>query len=36
MIIVSGAIHVDPSERAAYLAGCRAVMEPLRIECANA
>jgi quinol monooxygenase YgiN len=26
MIIVSGAIHVDPAERAAYLDGCRSVI----------
>ena len=30
MIIVSGAIHVDPAERETYLAGCRAVIEQAR------
>jgi quinol monooxygenase YgiN len=27
MIIVSGPIHVDPTERDAYLTGCRSVIE---------
>jgi quinol monooxygenase YgiN len=30
MIIVSGSIHVDPTERAAYLAGSRTVIEQAR------
>jgi quinol monooxygenase YgiN len=30
MIIVSGALHVDPDERDGYLAGCRAVIEQAR------
>lgn len=30
MVIVSGAIHVSPDERDAYLAGCRAVIEQAR------
>ena len=30
MIIVSGSIHVDPDERAGYLAGCRSVIEQAR------
>lgn len=31
MIIVSGSIHVDPDERADYLAGCRSVIEQARV-----
>ncbi len=30
MIIVSGPIHVDPTERDGYLAGCRSVIEQAR------
>lgn len=30
MVIVSGAIHVPPEERDAYLVGCRAVIELAR------
>jgi len=30
MIIVSGFLHVDPDERAAYLAACRPVIEAAR------
>jgi quinol monooxygenase YgiN len=30
MIIVSGAIHVDPDERQTYLDGCRTVIEQAR------
>lgn len=30
MIIVAGALHVQPADRSAYLAGCRAVVEQAR------
>ncbi|WP_119726770.1 putative quinol monooxygenase [Thermomonospora amylolytica] len=30
MIIVAGALHVDPAERDAYLSGCRRVIELAR------